>query len=134
MEITNEIIREIIKESLRFYHQNTYDKTIDGLIIERNDFRGNPTFQIVKEKTERNTLGKYFLFSLKDNKISINGNIIQTERYKLETGKEYDHGENRGKDLTGYNFDFNHGFKYETDFTKIIALLRDKRIDEILND
>ena len=123
MEINSELAKWLMKASLHPYYGDLYDKTIDSLDFERDDFRGNPTFY---------HSSKYFIFSLKENIIDINTNLIRTIRYKLETGKEWNHSDYNNIVQDSYKYNFNKKLEFENNFAVLMAKLRDKRIDEIL--
>lgn len=139
MEINSELARWLMKAALHPYYGDLYDKTIDTLDFERDDFRGNPTFKHSMKNRYHNQHGvydtsKYFLLSIKENNLDINTNIIRMIRYKLETGKEWNSSDYKNEIQKSYKYNFNQKLEFETSFIKLMAKLRDKRIDEILND
>jgi hypothetical protein len=137
MEINSELATWLMKAALHPYYEDLYDKTIDTLYFERNDFGGNPVFYHSMRDRYHNQYGefgttKYWIFSIKKDEIHINTNIIRTIRYKLETGNEWNHS--NYNNIDNYKYNFNKNLEFENSFIKLMAKLRDKRIDEILND
>jgi hypothetical protein len=134
-----ETAREIVKLSLRKYHGDIYDKTINNFDILRNDFRGKMCFyQHEPVKIYPNGFtwrSQYLIMSIEPNNIiKLNPNLIRSRRYQLETGKKFTGMEGNIKD--GYDLDCTsrgmEAFKYVKSLAIILGEFREQRINKIL--
>lgn len=108
MEIN--LIKDIIKESLKRHHGNKYDEAIDSLEYRRSDFRGNMCF--------RHEM--FYIISFKNNDYDINTNLIQSIYLKSIGYKDHEWVNKIIED-----------FKYDN-YPYVLGEIRNKKLKKIL--